>query len=132
MKTHLFTNRSVVPGLAAVAALASISLAQPGPPADRGRMGLRNQRMERHQSAIRQLKANDERLLSQVENLRSAITEAKIDLLVDIVSTLVKDRAEMHARMWDDPPLTPEEISSGERNQATAQESGAAASPAAN
>ncbi len=105
-----------------VLALAGIAIAQPGPPADRGPTGpMPAHMMHRHQDMIDHMREVDDKLLQQVDNLKGASTEAKVDLLTDIVTTLVQERANMHAQMrMMQPPMNPEELMNAERMQSIA------------
>jgi hypothetical protein len=123
MKTHPISKLTVAAGLAAVLALAAMVTAQPGPPAGKGPMGPMSGPMMMHgrQEMMDHMKATDDKLLEQVSNLTGASTEAKVDLLADIVTTLVKERADMHQQMrMMDPPMSPDQIMNAERMQSIA------------
>ena len=124
MKTRPFAKHTAVAGLVAGLALAGIVIAQPGPPSDRGPMGpMQGHMMHQHQSQdmMGHMKEIDDKLLKQVENLKGATTEAKVDLLTEIVTTLVQARADMHAQMrMMNPGMSPDQIMNAERMQSMA------------
>lgn len=121
MKTPTLPKHTVAAGLAVALAFAGMVTAQPGPPADRGPKGPTTGPMMMHrQGMMDQMKEIDDQLLQKVESLKGASPEARIDLLEDIVTTLVKERANMHQQMRMMGPMSPDQMMDWERMQSMA------------